>query len=71
MGCNQLGKASDGKNVPESKNCGIIINCANGGMVESLFAILLIINPIPINKINPIKDKMIIFIKVIQPLTNI
>jgi hypothetical protein len=64
MGCNQEGKASIEKKVPANKNCGSVIKLAKGGMVLSFLAMLLTMNPKPMNKIKETKLNNMISIKV-------
>ena len=67
IGCNQDGNASIEKKVPANKNCGSVIMFAKGGIVLSLLATLLTINPKPMNRTNAMKLSSMIDKKVCIP----
>ena len=66
-GCIHLGKASTEKKVPASRNWGKVIILDKGGMVDSLRARPLIVNPKLMNTSKPIAQITSILTTVIHP----
>ena len=71
MGCNQEGKASMEKKVPDKRNWGRVMILDIGGMVLSLFAIPDTTKPKPINTIKPMTASTSMLRTVITPLIKV